>query len=237
MIEREQLRELLGTALDAGLEALADGLAAAMPAGGAVRMVDPAALVVDPRRFQFRMSTINLSGTDGRLRDACRWNPALAGVLLVWAEPGGQLCLIDGHHRHRLAMANSVPLVAVLLVEAADAKAARVQGALSNVANGTAEAPDLAKLMRDCGMSAADVARHGVSSPGPWPVRQGLHRGDGAGARHGPGCCWPSSCAARLAPRGRPPPLERGASAGSRQAGQPGHGEHHHGRWMPAWPG
>lgn len=164
-MQREQLRELLGTALDAGLEALADGLAAAMPAGGGpVRMVDPAALVVDPRRFQFRVSTINLSGTDGRLRDACRWNPALAGVLLVWAEPGGQLCLIDGHHRHRLAMANSVALVAVLLVEAADAKAARVQGALSNVANGTAEAPDLAKLMRDCGMNAADVARHGVSS-------------------------------------------------------------------------
>jgi hypothetical protein len=163
-MQREQLRQLLSAALDAGLEALADGLAAALPAAaGPVRMIDPAELLVDPARFQFRVSTINLSGTDGRLRDACRWNPALAGVLLVWADGDGRLCLVDGHHRHRLAMANGVPLVAVLLVEATDAKAARVQGALSNVANGTAAAPDLAKLMRDCAMSAAEVAAHGVS--------------------------------------------------------------------------
>jgi len=161
---REQLHQLLASAVDAGLEVLADGLAAAAAPAGPVRMIAPAELLVDPRRFQFRVSTINLSGTDGRLKDACRWNPALAGVLLVWADPNGQLCLIDGHHRHRLAVANGVPLVAVLEVEAPDAKAARVVGALSNVANGTAAAPDLAKLMRDCGMSPTEVAAHGVSA-------------------------------------------------------------------------
>lgn len=153
MATREDLRELL-------LQA-ADALELQAPAGP-VQMVAPGALVVDPKRFQFRQSVVNLSGTDGRLRDACRWNPALAGVLLVWPE-GDQLCLIDGHHRHRLAIANDVALVAVLLVEASDARAARVLGALSNLANGTAEAPDLAKLLRDTGMTAADVARHGVS--------------------------------------------------------------------------
>ena len=161
---REHLRQLLASAVDAGLEVLADGLAAATPPAGPVRMIAPAELLVDPRRFQFRVSVVNLSGTDGRLRDACRWNPALAGVLLVWADSNGQLCLIDGHHRHRLAVANAVPLVAVLQVEAPDAKAARVVGALSNVANGTAAAPDLAKLMRDSGMSPTEVAAHGVSA-------------------------------------------------------------------------
>ena len=126
-------------------------------------MVAPEALTVDPRRFQFRLSTVNATGTDGRLRDACRWNPALAGCLLVWADPAGPLCLVDGHHRHRLALANGVPAVAVLLIEAKDAREARTAGALSNVANGTASAPDLAKLLRDTGMRPAEVAAYGVS--------------------------------------------------------------------------
>lgn len=162
-MERALLRGLLAAALDAGIEALADGLAAALPPSGPVRMVPPAALTVDPARFQFRQSVVNLSGTDGRLRDACRWNPALAGCLLAWADPAGPLCLVDGHHRHRLAVANGVPAVAVLVIEARDAIEARTAGALSNVANNTATAPDLAKLLRDTGMSAAEVAAYGIS--------------------------------------------------------------------------
>ena len=102
-MERAALRQLLGDALEAGLDALADGLAAATAPGGPVRMVAPGDLLIDPRRFQFRQSVVNLSGTDGRLRDACRWNQALAGVLLVWPDPGGRLALVDGH---RLALAH-----------------------------------------------------------------------------------------------------------------------------------
>ena len=162
-MDRDRLRSLLAGALDAGIEALADGLAQAMPGPGPVRMVAPGDLLVDPRRFQFRQSVVNLSGTDGRLRDACRWNPVLAGVLLVWADPAGPLCLVDGHHRHRLAVADRVPAVAVLLVEARDAIEARTAGALANVANNTATAPDLAKLMRDAGLGPADVAAYGIS--------------------------------------------------------------------------
>lgn len=161
-LARERLRELVADALDAGINALVDGLAELGPEGP-VRMVDPAELVVDPRRFQFRVSTINLSGTDGRLRDACRWNPALAGVLLVWPLGDGRLALVDGHHRHRLAIANQVAAVAVLLVEAASAVEARTIGAVSNLANGTASPADVAKLLRDQGMSAADVERFGIS--------------------------------------------------------------------------
>lgn len=162
-MDRAQLRGLLTAAMDAGIEALADGLAAAVAPAGPVRMVPPGDLLIDPRRFQFRQSVVNLSGTDGRLRDCARWNPALAGVLLVWPDPAGPLCLVDGHHRHRLALANGVPAVAVLLIEAADAIEARTAGALSNVANGTATAPDLAKLLRDTGMGPAEVAAYGLS--------------------------------------------------------------------------
>lgn len=162
-MDRDRLRALIGAAVDAGVEALADGLADALQPAGPVRMVPPESLIVDARRFQFRVSTINLSGTDGRLRDACRWNPALAGVLLVWPQADGQLCLIDGHHRHRLAMANKVEAVAVLLIEAKDAAAARTIGALSNIANASATAADAAKLMRDAGLSTAEITAHGIS--------------------------------------------------------------------------
>jgi hypothetical protein len=126
-------------------------------------MVPPAELVVDPKRFQFRVSVVNLTGTDGRLRDCCKWNPALAGCLLVWAD-AGRLHLVDGHHRHRLAVANGVESVAVLLIDARDATQARTIGALSNLANGTATAPDVAKLLRDSGMSVAEVAQQGISA-------------------------------------------------------------------------
>lgn len=162
-VDRDRLRGLLTAAVEAGIDALADGLAEAVPPAGPVQMVPPSALVVDPRRFQFRVSVVNLSGTDGRLRDACRWNPALAGVLLVWRQPDGRLALVDGHHRLRLALANDVAQVAVLLIEAADATAARVVGGLANLAAGTATAADVAKLMRDAGMTAAAIAAHGIS--------------------------------------------------------------------------
>lgn len=163
-MNRERLREALGVVADALLEVLeAPAPAPAAPPAGPVRMVPPAELVVDPKRFQFRQSVVSLTGTDGRLRDACRWNPALAGCLLVWPE-GDRLCLVDGHHRHRLAMANEVPEVAVLLIDARDATQARTIGALSNLANGTATAPDVAKLLRDSGMTVAEVAQQGISA-------------------------------------------------------------------------
>lgn len=162
-LARDQLRELLEGAFQAGIEALADGLADAIEPTGPVRMVPPAELLVDPRRFQFRVSTINLSGTDGRLKDACKWNPALAGVLLVWPLRDGRLALVDGHHRHRLAISNQVAAVAVLVIEAGDAVEARTIGAVSNLANGTATAVDVAKLLRDQGLGAADLERYGVS--------------------------------------------------------------------------
>lgn len=165
-MDRAALRELLNRAADAAVDALVADLATAVqPPGpaGPVRMVAPGELLVDPRRFQFRQSVVNLSGTDGRLRDACRWNPALAGVLLAWPDPAGPFCLVDGHHRHRLALANGVAAVAVLLIDADDAIEARTIGAMSNLANGTATAPDLAKLLRDTGMGPAEVAAYGVS--------------------------------------------------------------------------
>ena len=164
-MDRDQLRQLLTAAVDAGIEALADGLAEALPPvpDGPVRMVPLDELVVKPETYQFRLSCIGRSGTDGRLRDCGRFRRELAGVVLVWREPSDQLALLDGHHRYELARRDGVPDLAVLEVEASTMREARRTGALANVAAGTAAATDVAKLLRDDALSAGDLAAFGIS--------------------------------------------------------------------------
>lgn len=115
-----------------------------------VRMVPPEALLLDPPRFQFRLSA-GVDGTSGRLQGCPVFTLELCGALLGWIDPadGSGPWLIDGHHRRALAMADGAPLVPVLLVKAATAEEARALGALSNVANGTATPQDLCRLLRD----------------------------------------------------------------------------------------
>lgn len=164
-MDRAALRGLLSTALDAGLDALADGLAAALPPApaGPVRMVPLDELAVRPAVYQFRLSCIGKSGTDGRLRDCGRFRRELAGVVLVWEEAPDVLALLDGHHRLELARRDGVPDLACLVVEARSVREARRVGALANVAAGTAAPADLAKLLRDDALSAGDLAAFGIS--------------------------------------------------------------------------
>jgi hypothetical protein len=117
------------------------------PAHGRLRMVPPGELLLDPPRFQFRLSA-GTDGTSGRLEGCPSFRLELCGALLGWIDPadGSGPWLVDGHHRRALALADGAPLVPVLLVEAATAEEARALGALSNVANGTATAPDLCRL-------------------------------------------------------------------------------------------
>lgn len=116
---------------------------------GRLRLVPPAEIAVDPERFQFRISCA-ADGTTGRLAACPGFRLELAGSLLCWADPAdGRTYLVDGHHRHALALADAAPLVAVLAVDAETAAEARVWGAMSNCANGTAQATDLARLLQD----------------------------------------------------------------------------------------
>jgi hypothetical protein len=124
---------------------------------GRVRMVPPAEIAIDPARFQFRLSPA-VDGTTGRLEGCPSFRVELSGSLLVWLDDG-QLWLIDGHHRRRLALEDHAPLVPVLLVDAADAAAARAWGALSNVAAGHATATDLCRLLRDQDLDPKTLAR------------------------------------------------------------------------------
>ena len=119
-------------------------------------------LVVDARRFQFR--TISHHGT---LRDVAAWNPDLCGTLSVWRDPADQKTYcVDGHHRHALAVRLQVPTLAVRFLTAASAADARVAGALINIGHNNATAIDAAKLIRDAGLTPAQIAEHGLPRNG-----------------------------------------------------------------------
>lgn len=89
----------------------------------------------DPERFQFR-SAVDAEGvTEGATLDAASFDPAKAGMLLVWHDPAkGQAFVVDGHHRLELAKraGYSGPLD-VFLIDAESAPEARVFGHLANV--------------------------------------------------------------------------------------------------------
>lgn len=162
-MNRTRLRQGLALVVDALADALeAPGPGPAAPAGP-VGLVPIDEIKVDPATYQFRLSAIGKGGVDQRLSDCATFRRELAGVVLVWREPGGQLALLDGHHRRELARRSGVAELACLEVEADSPRAARVIGALSNVAAGNATPADLARLMRDEGMKPAQLAEYGVS--------------------------------------------------------------------------
>ena len=164
-MDRSTLRQLLGQAAEAALDTLADGLAAAAPPAGPVFMAPIADLKVAPSTYQFRVSPLlSTAGTDGRLKACRRFRRELAGVALVWREPGGQLALLDGHHRYELARRDGIADLAVLEVEAGTVREARGVGALANLAAGHATPADVARLLRDEAMTPAEVAEFGVSA-------------------------------------------------------------------------
>lgn len=131
------------------------------PAPGTVVMLPPEQLLLDPPRFQFRLSQDRADGTSGRLEGCPVFRLEFCGALLAWIDPadGSGPWLVDGHHRRRLALEDAAPLVPVLLVEAATEADARALGALSNVAAGTASPQDLCRLLRDQELDPKTLAR------------------------------------------------------------------------------
>jgi hypothetical protein len=138
-------------------------------AGSELALIPTTELVVDAKRFQFR--TVSHHGT---LRDVASWNPDLCGTLSVWRDPkNGHVCVIDGHHRHALAVRLQVPSLAVRFLTAPSAAEARVAGALINIGHQNATAIDAAKLIRDARLTPAQIADHGLPRNGR-VLREGL---------------------------------------------------------------
>jgi hypothetical protein len=88
--------------------------------------VPTSALKVDPKRFQYKVKDIGEDGVTGELKGVSKWNPELAGSLLVWRDPAdGQDYVINGHHRHELASRLKADQVNARYIDAPNAKEAR----------------------------------------------------------------------------------------------------------------
>jgi hypothetical protein len=147
-----------------GVKAILEQLEAHGLGGGPVRMVPVDQIQVRPEIFQFRVAAIGAGGTTNRLRHCQRYNPALAKVLSCWQNPAdGLIYLCDGHHRLQLAKRDGVSHVAVMLLDAPDATAARSLAALQNISEGTATPLDTARWFRDTGARTVDLEDFGIS--------------------------------------------------------------------------
>lgn len=141
--------------------------AAAPDAPGAIRKMDPRQIEADPARFQFKRDTGGASGTGDELKGVQKFDPELGGVLSVWRDPAdGKTYVVNGHHRLELAQRAGAPDVTVRYLDAESAGAARTKGALINIAEGRGSAIDAAKVFRDTGMDANDLAAKGISLKG-----------------------------------------------------------------------
>lgn len=134
--------------------------------GGAVQETPISDIQVDPRRFQFKSKAIGKGGTTEDLREVEQFDPEKAGVISVWRDPkDGNLYVVNGHHRLELAKRAGYdgPLLTQEL-KAADAKEARLKGALINIAEGRGEPIDAAKIFREGNMKPEDLKKFGIST-------------------------------------------------------------------------
>lgn len=106
---------------------------------------------VDPQRFQYKQG-VNAEGEQigNSLSGVGAWNPSLENSIDVWQDPAdGKYFVVNGHNRLAKAKALGVPTLKVNELMSPTAEAARVEGALSNMAQGSGTAFDAAKFFRD----------------------------------------------------------------------------------------
>lgn len=117
--------------------------------------VDPRALTVDARRFQFKAGGDAFGVTDA-LRGVTRWDRLSAKTIIVWEDAAGRRFVADGHQRTGLARRlmeeghEPITIPAYLLREAdgvTDADA-RLIAAYVNIRDGRASPIDAAKILR-----------------------------------------------------------------------------------------
>jgi hypothetical protein len=132
-----------------------------------VHTVPVSSLKTDAKRFQYKVKDIGEDGVTQELKGVSKWNPELAGALLVWRDPeNGQDYVVNGHHRHELANRLGAEELNVRYIDAPNAKAARARGALANIAEGRGTAIDAAKYLKDSESTIADLKNAGVSLSG-----------------------------------------------------------------------
>lgn len=124
-----------------------------------------------PKQLQYKLSGIGKGGSTGSLGDVKSYDPDLAGVMLVWRDVEGELgppdriYAVDGHNRLELAERSGWQggMNVMFINDAPNAAAARMKGALSNIAHGNGTPIDAAKAMRDGNLGVEDLRAKNLS--------------------------------------------------------------------------
>jgi hypothetical protein len=126
----------------------------------------PDELETDAGLMQYKSGGDEQGVTD-RLRGVEQWNPVYSGKTVVWEDLAGRNVVVDGHQRLGLAKRlypedPSIRLDAMVLREAdgVTPQEARAIGALKNIAEGSGDAIDAARVLRDA-PAGADLPRVG----------------------------------------------------------------------------
>lgn len=133
-----------------------------------VSMVDPRAIKVDPKAYQFKGGG-DAAGVTDRLAKVEQWDPLAgsASPVVLHQRTNGDLYVVDGHQR--VGLANRIgasgqptpPMRAIVLKESdgVTVEEARRTGAMLNLQQGTGTATDIAKVLRERELSPAERGR------------------------------------------------------------------------------
>ncbi len=137
-----------------------DGVTQPAQNNSPVESFNPQDILVDAQTFQFKAGG-DVAGVTERLKGVERWDPELAGLVMVWENRAGQRYIVDGHQRLALAKraiaagqpVDEVTLNGFILREADGVTAgdARQRAAMKNIAEDTGSAVDIAKVLREIG--------------------------------------------------------------------------------------
>jgi hypothetical protein len=127
---------------------------------------------VAPKIFQYKLG-VNADGEQlgNSLAGVGAWNPSMEGSIDIWQDPtSGQYFVVNGHNRLAKAKSLGIPTLKVNELMSPTAQAARAEGALSNMAQGSGTAFDAAKFFRD---SAVPMDVQALEAAGV-PMKSGM---------------------------------------------------------------
>ena len=129
-----------------------------------IKRVDVNKINTDAERFQFRFNKGSKDGATDKLVGA-EYNPDLAGVILAWEDENNDIYVVNGHHRLDLAKNSGVEQMDARIISHTEytADEARALGAMVNIAENNATSIDVAKLIRDTGITQDDFKEYGIT--------------------------------------------------------------------------
>lgn len=120
-------------------------------------------LSVDPTRFQYKLIQYDRMGSTNSLLGVRKWDPNLAGTILVWHDKDSdKIYVVNGHNRYSKALSLGVKVLSCQFIKADNQRIARSIGALKNISEGSGNPIDAAKFFRDSRLSLEKIRQKGL---------------------------------------------------------------------------